>query len=734
RLAHLVATHPSTEGKPNIMAVGDDDQSIFAFNGAELNNMLTFRRTYEGTKTIVLSENYRSTQYVLDTAQSVIEQADDRLVKREADLTKLLQAQSDVKPGDIKHLQFPTRQHELEEIAKRVQQTWQDRGEDSIAILARNHDSLREMSAQLIKLGVPIQYEQQNNVLDHPLIQQISLLAEIVCAIAGGNEDTVNHGLAVLLQHEVWQVSDKQLWKLATDNSTKPHWLESLLEHDDESLVMMAQWLLWLSRQSNKESLAVMLDYLIGFRAGTHMTSPLREYFLALRPIDNTYLIGLSGLQVLRGATGEFVAASGRTQLSDFVRFLQLHKELQRPITDESWFASGDQAVQLMTVHKAKGLEFGTVFLLEATEDNWKPRHIGRKPPANLPLQPYGEQYDDYVRLLYVAATRAKHSLIISSYANDGQGRPLLPTPLITSVPMEVVKANPAESIVALEASLGWPRLDPGDERAMLKARLQDYKLSPTALLQFLDVTTGGPQRFLERQLLRLPEVTTPTMAFGTAIHRSLQVGQQLTNKGRFSLQDVIESYESTLELQPMTNSDFKRYLEHGTKTINNLFEKNGYKLLEGGQPEIGISDIDFFGARVTGKLDLINADKDEVIITDYKTGKPLTNFTTRDQTKAVKAWRHRTQLLFYILLTQHSGRYKAAKTYKSRMLYVEAETPSELSLELEATPEELERTRRLISVVWQYVCDLKFPDVRHYKESVEGILTFEDDLLNGKI
>ncbi|MGZ6004517.1 MAG: UvrD-helicase domain-containing protein, partial [Candidatus Saccharimonadales bacterium] len=48
RLAHLVATHPSTEGKPNLMAVGDDDQSIFAFNGAELNNMLTFRRTYEG--------------------------------------------------------------------------------------------------------------------------------------------------------------------------------------------------------------------------------------------------------------------------------------------------------------------------------------------------------------------------------------------------------------------------------------------------------------------------------------------------------------------------------------------------------------------------------------------------------------------------------------------------------------------------------------------------------------
>ncbi|MGC1176681.1 MAG: ATP-dependent helicase, partial [Candidatus Saccharimonadales bacterium] len=67
RLAHLVATHYASEGKPNLMAVGDDDQSIFAFNGAELNNMLAFRRTYPTTKTIVLEENYRSTQAILDT-------------------------------------------------------------------------------------------------------------------------------------------------------------------------------------------------------------------------------------------------------------------------------------------------------------------------------------------------------------------------------------------------------------------------------------------------------------------------------------------------------------------------------------------------------------------------------------------------------------------------------------------------------------------------------------------
>ncbi len=69
RLAHLVADHHSAEGKPNLMAVGDDDQSIFKFNGAQLNNMLGFRRAYPAAKVIVLTANYRSTQELLDTAR-----------------------------------------------------------------------------------------------------------------------------------------------------------------------------------------------------------------------------------------------------------------------------------------------------------------------------------------------------------------------------------------------------------------------------------------------------------------------------------------------------------------------------------------------------------------------------------------------------------------------------------------------------------------------------------------
>jgi DNA helicase-2/ATP-dependent DNA helicase PcrA len=732
RLSHLVASHPSNEGKPNLMAVGDDDQSIFAFNGAELNNMLRFQQTYPVTKTIVLTDNYRSTQKLLDIAQSIIEQADDRLVKRQPELNKQLKAVAAPPAGTLQHSSYPTREHQLLSVAKHIQQTWKDDKEGTIAVLARNHDSLRQLSAYLSRLHVPIRYEQQDNVLDQPLIAQLNLVAEIAVDIAEGNEQHVNTNLARLLTHPAWDIPAKTLWELAIANRSEAHWLDSLLKSPDKQLKGLGEWLLWLSAQAANEPLAVLIEYIIGLRDHPKFNSPLHAYFVSPRPVNNSYLEALSGLQVIQNLVTEFVGDEQLSvRLSDYVRFLRLSRTHNRPLANESWFISGNQAVQLLTIHKAKGLEFDSVFLVDAIEDNWQPRHIGRKPPANLPLQPYGEHYDDYVRLAYVAATRAKRSLIVSSYTTDTQGRALLATPLIQALPSTTLEAeNTADSIAVLESSLLWPRLETSNEKALLEPRLSRYSLNATALLQFLDITTGGPLHFLETQLLRLPQTTTVSMAYGTAIHTALQTAQLLTNSGTFTNKLVLDSYEAALIKQQLPHAETERYSIHGKQILANLFASPTFKLNRGGHPEFTIREAQLGHARIGGKLDRVDATKDELVISDYKTGLPLSSFETRDRTKAIKAWRHQTQLLFYTLLIQRSSHFTDKQAIKTQMIYVEAENPESLILSLQPQPEDLEHLQRLIAIVWKHIMELDFPDTSQYPQTMAGIRAFEADLL----
>jgi DNA helicase-2/ATP-dependent DNA helicase PcrA len=737
RLANLVAQHPNTEGHPNIMAVGDDDQAIFAFNGAQLSNMLSFRSSYPSTEVIVLEENYRSSQLILDAAADVITQAEDRLVNRESALTKNLVAQREPKQASIAHTSYPTREHQLTAIAHLVQQQWQSEPRQRVAVLARSHASLEQISRLLSALQVPIRYERQSDIFESEIVQLVLLLSETVLAIGEGDQPFVNHHLARLLQHPVWQIEPTVLWQLAVRQRGQADWLQALLEHSDLALVNLAQWLLWLAGESSYQPLGVMLEYLLGLRASQHLTSPIREHYLATRTIDSQYLQALSATRLLLDLASEFTEQT-TASLQDLLRFYHLNHDLGRTVSDSSWFVSGEQAVELMTVHKAKGLEFDSVYLLDAVEDNWRPRQLGRKAPANLPLQPYGEVYDDYVRLMYVAMTRAKATIRIGSYRFDEQGRAVLATPLLAALSEQAVESSDAaEPIEILEQSLSWPQLSQASELQLLQPVLDNYTLSVTALLQFLDTTAGGPQAFLERQLLRVPELRSAVMGYGTAIHRALQYAQMTQPAPK--LENIIAAYKASLLEQRLSDTDVTRYLPHGEQVLQALFVDKGFSLPPHGQAEVGFQNILLNGAdentaKLSGKLDHLATEKTELLITDYKTGRPLSSFTTHDQTKVVKAWRHRTQLTFYALLCQLSGRYSNVTAIRSRMLYVEADTAREMSLEFTPSQEDIARLAKLIQAVWNKVTTLNLPDITNYSSDMAGIQAFEDDLINGTI
>lgn len=733
RLAHLVADHHSAEGAPNLMAVGDDDQSIFGFNGAELNNMLFFDRNYESTKKVVLEENYRSSQAILDTAEGIIEQAEDRLVSRMPDLSKNLIARNPPSAeGEIKHLSYPTREHQLSSVARLIKERRGNSG-DSIAVLARGHESLRMLSAILLNLDVPVRYEQQSNILEHEVVKQVVLLAEALAAIAEGNKNLANEKIAALVRHPMWQLDSQELWKLATENFHDPDWLESLRNSKDTEQKQLGEWLMWLSGQSTYQPLAIILEYVLGLYTGRHMTSPVREYYLKKKEVTNDYLHSLSAVRLLRELVVEF-SAGPDPSLGDFIRFIKVNSENGRGVTDESLFVSSRDAVELYTVHKAKGLEFDQVFIIDAIEDNWKPRFAGRKPPANLPLQPPGEQDDDYIRLLYVAATRAKHTLIATSYQFNQASKEIMASPFISQV-MPAIQAEDTPDISpihVLEENLRWPRLVHTEEKASLSNRLSNYRLNATHLLNFLDVAYSGPQAFFERHILRIPEAKTAAQGFGNAMHRALQTAQRLINQDSMDIKKVTEGYAKALQNEHLMSDEHEKFLLHGEETLRHLFNKLDYKLAKGGLAEQHIQDIKVDEATVNGVIDRLDKAGDSVIISDYKTGKPVTNFATRDQTKAVKAWRHSSQLIFYAMLYKNRPSVSSPQDITCQIIYVEAENEKELIRSHRPSSEEIERMQKLVNAVWKKVVSLDFPDISRYPQDINGIKQFEEDLLNG--
>jgi DNA helicase-2/ATP-dependent DNA helicase PcrA len=730
RLAHLVSTHFSDNGNPNLMAVGDDDQSIFKFNGAELNNMLGFERQYVKARTIVLTENYRSTQAVLDCAKRVIEQAEVRLVNSRPGLSKELLAAAPPAAGTIRAIAYSSRELQLSLTARDIAKNHNPGRE--IAVLARGHDSLKKMAGLLQSLSVPVRYEQASNVLDHEVIDLVYKIITLAVAIKTGDKNAVNGLVHQIIRAPMWRIEGRVLWELAEANYKDPAWLDSLLGSEDASLAAAGQFFLRIAGDSNNQPLAITIEQVLGLRPAGDFTSPIKSFFESEHTKDtNNYFHALSAIQLLRSLVHEFSAQS-EPGIEDFARFIEINKANGKVVADESPFISGEGAVQLLSVHKAKGLEFDHVYIIDAVEDNWKPRSGARKPPANLPLQPNGDDADDYVRLMYVALTRARSSLSISAYYQDSVGKDVAISPIIQSA-FEIERTGESDKqklIEVLEENLRWPSLSGGLEKEMLKARLETYKLSVTHLLNFLDVTKGGPQYFKERNLLRLPEAKTISLSFGTAMHDALDTAQRLTNQDRFNLDEIKAVFSASLKDEQVLETDYIRYQAKGSQLLERLFGEYGYSLPKGSKSEHNITDVRVGRAVLSGKLDRVDTLGDNKLrVIDYKTGSALGSLFTADKNKAIKAYKHKLQLIFYALLLSELGAGKIG-AIESQMVYLEAESPKNLTLPYVPTPEDVAHLKRLIDAVWDRITSFNLPDTSGYPQNISGIRAFERDLL----
>ncbi len=754
RLLSALTSNPANEGAPNLMVVGDDDQAIYSFQGAEISNILDFSAKYESLKRITLTDNYRSTPQILDASRQVIIQGTERLERHLPDLDKTLNPHHKNGPA-VEIVQASTPDDERAWLARRIKSLI-DKGVEpcDISVLTRRHSELEALLPYLEKQNIPTNYERRDNILESEVILQLTLLGELIYNLAAGNPDKADACLPELLAHPAWDISPEVIWKLSLQAHREHiYWMEAMPALPE--FVPIHAWLLKMSQKSLNGSLEATLDELIGpitpindetFRA------PYGRYFFAKENQETNpaaYLEFLEALRTLRHELRNYRNGSTLT-LGDFLEFISVHRQLGSTIMSIRTSSTHDQsAVNIMTAHKSKGAEFDHVFIPGVVDNQWGRRVRSRSRligyPENLPLMPAGNSYDERLRLFFVAMTRARKSLTISRAANDDKGSDTVLPEFLSTVawPLKTL-AEPNLKEQIKDAQIAWrqslTRLTVPTMRQLLGPVLEHYKLSATHLGNFLDISRGGPEHFLLSSLLRFPQTMSPDALYGSAIHASLQQAHAhlIATNHRRPIEDSLQDFEQYLNRGSLDRGSFALYFERGSHALTTFLSAKGDDFLVTQKPELGFADQQsrISEARLTGTLDLVDIDHQAktIIVTDYKTGRPSHSWQGKSDGEKIKLHKYRQQLLFYKLLVENSRDWSTYTVTHGRLQFVEPDEHGDIvMLELEFDSDEISTFATLVNTVWSRITTLDLPDTSHYLPTYRGMLDFEQFLLDEK-
>lgn len=759
----LALASEAPENKPNLLAVGDDDQAIFRFQGAEVSNILNFKHTFPTTKIVTLTKNYRSHQHILDVAQTVIAQGDERLHTILDEVEKELEEAGEIGPDvDVSKRVVPTRTHHHHAIAARVAQLIEDGLPASeIAILARRHQDLEALVPYLHEANVPITYERQQNVLAQPHIRQLITMCRLITHLGKQQLERAESFLPVTLSYPFWGLERGTVWELSLEaNSSKKHWLE-LMRARGGKLAEIANFFLTLAERATHEPVEYVLETLVGAHELSAadstdadeietprsddelMVSPFKDFYfsrqkLADEPAD--YLRFLSSLKTFVYALREHKEGTILTT-ADLIHFVDTHEDNDLVVTDTSPFVNAAEAVHLLSAHKSKGQEFGAVIIAGAVDDVWaNTRSRGKLSfPENLPIQFAGDTTDDQLRLLFVAMTRAKHTLDIFSYEVDDNGSEQVDLSFLGNAEIaskEVVDDLPStESLLESTVPVyhGGPYIP--NEKALLSPLVEDYRLSVTHLNNFLDVRYGGPENFLTSNLLRFPQPMSKHQVYGSAIHIALErVYVHFKQEGKQPpLELLIEWFKNQIKRSRLPEQERVYLSERGEATLTQFWQERGDTFSAGHISEYNFrkENVVIDDVPLSGKIDkMVPTDDDTIVVHDFKTGTGFSYFSK----SSVKAENYKRQLIFYKLLVENAAEFSGKKVNEGVLEFVEPKDGEIITLPYEITADDVDELKQLISIVYEHITSLNFPDTSGYGDDMKAVRAFREDLLKGKL
>lgn len=727
--------------KPIIMAVGDDDQAIYEFQGASATILSQFEEHYNA-KTVTLVENYRSTQEILDFSREIINQVDDGT--RFGD--KLLHANKELEGSSkISRHEFLTSDTEYAFVADSIEKLIKAGVKQTdIAVIAPKHKFLLQLLPFLrARKSINIAYEKSDNLLENDAIHEILTISKFVQDIA--SEKPSKTSILEIMSFPFWGLS--MLTVINTINRAKDNKksaLEYLAESEDEKIKEVANFIANLVAKSFEAPLEIFLDYLIGASELNGYRSPFLEYYTS-RDEYKTFEL-YENLATLRSKLSKHFAGKNQIRLGRLVEMIEDYEEAGKPISSTSPYRDSENAVQVMSAHKAKGLEFEYVFIISADHNSWGKGNGGNNllalPKNLIQIRHTGITDGERLRLLYVAATRAKKHLIITSALKDFTEKNLsrleylgeyvikdddgTEKVLCPSLPEKYVTCHYEESAEKNSENIkNWLTryvISTPDMDAIYKERVKNLKLSPTMLTSFIDIVYAGPQEFFKQTVLRAPlEPSTESAEYGNLIHATFEE----VTKHNISDEEAVEFFMAKLAEIDAEPEIIARIREKGPIAISTSLKAFG-DIIRNGKAEVNFTPekLAIEGVPIVGRIDhiAINEEEKTIEVYDYKTG----GYHTEKWESQPTLYKYMLQLGFYKLLLNLSPTYSKYKVTRAHILFVNPDREDEVHDKIYEYSDESEKELiTLIKAVYKHMTTLDFvknPELFIAPDSQKGV------------
>jgi len=656
--------------RSNVTVVGDDDQAIYTFRGAAVENILGFGASYPALQRVVLRRNYRSRAPILAAAQRLIRHNEPhRLDGRDGVDKTLVPHRRSRRPLPVRYVGYRTVSEEADGVAAVIAgRVGGGESPSDFAILVRTNADAEGFLRSLDVRGVPWRFSGASGLYARREVRDLLAFLRVVAdpdssvdlySVASGDPYRLG-GEDLTSVLEAARRRHRSLWSVCTELVEQP----GLLRLDRTSRAALERLVADIRDAISASHTLPAGDVLYRHlkrsgRLAALIASAERGDDAALRNVARFF---------------DIVRAHAALLVEDRLPFLVPHLGTLIEAGDDPAGADDvDQAsaVSVLTVHKAKGLEFPVVFLVGLAEGRFPVR--GRRDRLPLPdalrrTLPAEEEapWSEERRLCYVAMTRARDELILSSASESGSGRRRRTSPFVAEAldrppalrPEDVAtERSPEQSVLRLLAVLEPAAALPLSTTAVATPVLNVDRPLSLSYSQ-LDDYLSCPLRYRLRHVVRVPTPPHHALVLGNALHQAVAAFHSARMRGRTmpeaELMDVFATHWSSEGFLSREHEEAR--FASGQAALRRFLEE---QLQDGAALPVAVErpfSVRLGRDTVRGRYDRLDETPEGTVIIDYKSS------DVRDPKKAAEKARDSLQLQLYALAHQaETGELPAA-------------------------------------------------------------------------